>query len=311
MRLSDVCKLFVAIVGIALFASREAGAVNPTLWDLVSPKIPSDAKAVFQVDAGRIRSSALLAPLKSALSQTHTIDTDVVQQVCNFDPLAAINSAVLVVTHEEDAVVYVETSGLTVQKLTACIAALAAREGAAVKTKIADSVVEVTHGTEKRYFGWINGKVLVFAGKLEDRKRLTRALGNAKERFDEQAAVERVLEKVNRAAAVWAIVAQVPKPGQAPQPLLAYGSIDLVAGRAIADVHGVCARAADTATIAQNLNQQLAEAKGNINKSAVAPQVARLVGSVRIVAVDKEVVGTGTFAQADVASVLQAALEPH
>ena len=178
MRVFAFARLMATFFAIAFFAVPVAAVVDTSLWGIVSPNIPDDAKAVLYLDGASLKSSELLRQLKPTLFGLEHGAANDVERICSVDLVASVQNALLVIAHDETPNVYVETAGLDKKRITACIRALATRAHEHEKVTVTSkgSIVQVAIGSRNHYFGWTNNKVVVIAGSLDDRDRLSKAL---------------------------------------------------------------------------------------------------------------------------------------
>jgi hypothetical protein len=71
MRFFAFARLLATFVAIAFFAVPVAAAIDTSLWGLVSPNIPDDAKAVLYLDGASLKSSALMLRRKPLVSSSN------------------------------------------------------------------------------------------------------------------------------------------------------------------------------------------------------------------------------------------------
>jgi hypothetical protein len=315
MRLFTLARLFVTLVAVTLLAwPLAASAADSSLWSIVSPMIPNDAQGVLYVEGTSFKASTVFTQLKPTLFGLEHGAVDGIEQTCNVDLAASFNNALLVIAQDEEPTIYIETKGLDLKRITACINALAKREKEKIKVTSKGSIVEVANGSKKSYFGWISGKVAVITARAYDRERLSKALTKAKKPFDTHPNVKAMLADVNRSATAWGIFMALPWSHKSDRPDRISGSLNLVSGKATAEVRAVFASSDKAVAAAKTLNEELTESKADLNKSskrfgAAGPAMSRIFGAVRIVGTGNEVVGTATAAQSDIGEVAQAAVE--
>jgi hypothetical protein len=314
MRFFAVVRLFATLVAVTLLSWPNSATADASLWGIASPLIPDDAKGVLYVDGASLKSSTVFTQLKPTLFGLEHGAVDGIEKTCNVDLAASFSNALLVLNHDEEPIFFIETSGLDLKRITACINALAKRENEKVKVTSKGSIVEVATGSKKSYFGWISGKVAVIVNEAYDRDRLSKALTKAKKRFDANPNIKTQLAEIDRTATAWGIFMDLPGRHKSEKPERLHGWLNLAAGKATAEVRGDFAGADKAASVAKTLNEELTEAKADIKKNAkrfgaAAPGISRLLGAVKIVGTGNEVVGTATATQADIVEVAQAAVE--
>jgi len=312
MRFSAFARLLATLLAITMFSwSFTAQAADTSLWGIVSPLIPDDAKGVFYVDGASVKSSAVFTQLKPTLFGMEHGTLDGIEKTCDLDLAASFSNALVVISPKGDPIVYVETNGLNLRQITACINALAKRENEKAKVTSTGSIVEVAIGSGKNYFGWISGKVAVFVEKSRNRERVSKALTKARKRFDAKPNVKTQLAEINRTATLWGLLMDLSGLRESEKPERLQGSVNLAAENATADVRSSFANADNAAAVANKLNEELARAKEDLRThpkrfGGATPAIVRLLGAVNIVGKGNEVIGAATATQSDIVEVVKA-----
>ena len=312
MRFSAFVRLLATLLAVTMFSwPLTVRAADTSLWDIVSPLIPDDAKGVFYVDGASVKSSAVFNQLKPTLFGMQHGTLDGIEKTCDLDLAASFSNALVVISPKGDPICYVETNGLNLKRITACINALVKREMHKVKVTPMGSIVEVATGSEKNYFGWISGKVAVFIDKSRNRERLSKALTKARKRFDAMPNVKTQFAEINRTATLWGLLMDLSGLRESEKSERLQGSVNLAVENATADVRGSFVSADNAAAVANKLNEELARAKEDLRThpklfGGATPAVLRLLGAVNIVCTGNEVTGAATTAQSDIVDIANA-----
>ena len=300
--------LLCTFISKAVTADAEA-----LLWNTVSPYISQDARAVMSGDGASLKASSLMKRFKPKLFDLNRGLARQIEETCKLDLEASAANAVVVTTKDEEPNLYVETRGLGLNRIKTCIKDLAARKGDSAAFSQKGSIIQATVGkSDKVYFGWLNNKILVTSGELDNRDKLSRAVSRAKKRFDKRSDVAALLARVDRSATAWGLYVEpsTSTSRDSDKPQRAFGMLNSKGSQVAGEVHLFFASGEIAAKNAKKLNRELAEAKRDAAKDDKSgPAQSRILAAAKITSTENEVVGTATATQSDAIAVIEPAIE--
>ena len=289
---------------LALVATAASAHADSKAWTTAKTKLPGGLVAVFGINVGAIKSSALyqqFVPMLEAKAGKAKDNLDKIKAACNIDLTGTLDSVVVGMTDSEKGVVVVALKGTTQKDLETCGRKVAKSEGKTLSITKDGAVTKYSGmGEDDAYVRWFSKDTLAIAEDKDSLAKLTGG-GIGKDVLATDAG------KVNTNAAVWVAVNKTQDIEDLHGKMTGgYGTLDLKGGNLVVDAHIILDSPKTAAEGVKQGQTQLDQ----IKKSGQVPkQFAPMLDSIKLSSSGAELVAKAQVAEADLASLMQMAMQ--
>ncbi len=289
---------------LALVATAASAHADSKAWTTAKTKLPGGLVAVFGINVGAIKSSALyqqFVPMLEAKAGKAKDHLDKIKTTCNIDLTGTLDSVVVGMTDDEKGVIIVALKGTNQKDLETCGQKVAKSEGKTLSITKDGAVTKYSGmGEDDAYVRWFSKDTLAIAEDKDSLAKLTGG-GIAKDVLATDAT------KVNTNAAVWVAVNKTKDIEDLKGKMTGgYGTLDLKGGNLVVDAHIVLDSPKTAAEGVKQGQTQLDQ----IKKSGQVPkQFAPMLDSIKLSSSGAELVAKAQVAETDLASLIQMAAQ--
>lgn len=289
---------------LALVATAASAHADSRAWTTAKTKLPGGLVAVFGINVGAIKSSALyqqFVPMLEAKAGKAKDSLDKIKTACNIDLTGSLDSVVVGMADTEKAVVIVALKGTNQKALETCGQKVAKTEGKTLSITKDGTVTKYSGmGEDDAYVRWFSKDTLAISDDKDSLAKMTGG-GIAKDVLATDAG------KVNTSAAVWVAVNKTQDIEDLKGKMTGgYGTLDLKGGSLVVDAHIIMDSPKTAAEGVKQGQTQLDQ----IKKSGQVPkQFAPMLDSIKLSSSGAELVAKAQVAETDLASLLQMAAQ--